>query len=471
VTGWDFVLVGFAAGLVIVASLLAGMEAALSRVSRVRVEELVREQPKRALKLQTVLADPPRYLNLLLLLRTAAELAATVAVAAVCLDVLTVRWQALLAAAAIMTVVSYVVVGVAPRTLGQQHAPGIALRAAGVTLALTRVLGPLPRLLILIGNALTPGKGFREGPFASEAELRDLVDLAEERQVIEHDERQMIHSVFELGDTLVREVMVPRPDMVFIESNKTVRQALALALRSGFSRIPVIGTNVDDIIGVAYLKDLVRRSQESRYVDGRDKVEAIMRPPTFVPDSKPVDELLREMQAAQIHIAVVIDEYGGTAGLVTIEDILEEIVGEIADEYDQETPPIELVDERTTRVTARLPVDEVAEMYDVELAVDDVETVGGLLASALGRVPIPGATVSLEGLTFTAESAKGRRNRIGTVLITRGDGAERPAGQSGSGEETPASVMGDFGPTADQTPGTGERPGARRAERLDEPVV
>jgi CBS domain containing-hemolysin-like protein len=210
--------------------------------------------------------------------------------------------------------------------------------------------------------------------------------------------------------------MVPRPDIVFIERGKTVKQALTLALRSGFSRVPVIGESADDVVGVAYLKDLVRRSQE-----GKDdaKVEECARQAAFVPDSKPVDELLREMQKDQTHIAVVIDEYGGTAGIVTIEDILEEIVGEIADEYDKEVPPVEQVSDDTVRVTARLPIDEVNEMYGVSLPAEDVETVGGLLASELGRVPIPGATVTVEGLTFTAESAKGRRNRIGTVLIKR----------------------------------------------------
>ncbi|MFN2626011.1 MAG: hemolysin family protein, partial [Mycobacteriales bacterium] len=278
------------------------------------------------------------------------------------------------------------------------------------------VFGPLPQLLIVVGNALTPGRGFPAGPFASESELRDLVDLAEQRDVIEHDEREMIHGVFELGDTIVREVMVPRTDIVFIERTKTVRQALTLALRSGFSRIPVVGESADDIVGVVYVKDLVRRSQ-----DGKDemKVDDVMRTPTFVPESKPVDELLRTMQAEQTHMAIVIDEYGGTAGLVTIEDILEEIVGEIADEYDREAPAVEKVDSDTVRVSARMSVDEVNELYDVALEAEDVETVGGLLASVLGRVPIPGATVTVDGLTFTAESAKGRRNQIGTVLIKR----------------------------------------------------
>jgi CBS domain containing-hemolysin-like protein len=286
-----------------------------------------------------------------------------------------------------------------------------------MTLALTRVLGPLPRLLIVVGNAVTPGRGFREGPFASEAELRDLVDLAEESRVIESGEREMIHSVFELGDTLAREVMVPRTDIVFIERGKTVRQALSLALRSGFSRIPVIGENEDDVIGVVYLKDLARRVYEGRE---SDKVEDVMRPATFIPDSKPVDELLREMQAGQVHVAVVIDEYGGTAGLITIEDILEEIVGEIADEYDREAPRVESLGDGKLRVTARLPVDELAELTGVELPEEeDVETVAGLMARALGRVPIPGATCTVQGLTLSAEGAKGRRNRVSTVLVTK----------------------------------------------------
>jgi len=286
-----------------------------------------------------------------------------------------------------------------------------------VALLLTRVFGPLPTLLILIGNALTPGKGFREGPFSSEAELRDLVEIAQERGVVERSERDMINSVFELGDTIVREVMVPRPDIVTIERGKTVRQALNLALRSGFSRIPVVGDNADDVLGVAYLKDLVRKERSEG--GGTVKVEDAMREPVFVPESKPIDELLREMQAELGHIAVVVDEYGGTAGLVTIEDVLEEIVGEITDEYDRETPPVEEVDERTRRVTARLPVEDLEELYGVELEKDDVETVGGLMAMLLGRVPIPGATVRVSGLQLVAESAKGRRNRIGTVLVTR----------------------------------------------------
>jgi CBS domain containing-hemolysin-like protein len=211
--------------------------------------------------------------------------------------------------------------------------------------------------------------------------------------------------------------MVPRTDMVWIERTKTVRQALSLALRSGFSRIPVIGDNEDDIVGFAYLKDLAKRVYEDE--DRSEKVDEVMRSAAFTPDSKPVDELLREMQTKQVHVAVVIDEYGGTAGLVTIEDILEEIVGEITDEYDREAPRIEELEDGSIRVHVRMPVDDIEEMYDVTFDLEDVETVGGLLASALGRVPIPGAAATLHGLTFLAEGAKGRRNRVGTVRITR----------------------------------------------------
>ncbi|HJX42729.1 MAG TPA: hemolysin family protein, partial [Geodermatophilus sp.] len=308
---------------------------------------------------------------------------------------------------------------------------------------LGRVLGPVTRLLILVGNAITPGRGYRDGPFSTEVELRELVDLAEERGVVESGERNMIHSVFELGDTIAREVMVPRTDVVWIERTKSVRQALALALRSGFSRIPVIGENVDDVVGVVYLKDLVRRSQNLG--EGRGpRVEELMRPPAFVPESKPVDELLRDMQARRIHIAIVVDEYGGFAGLVTIEDILEEIVGEIADEHDTvQRPPVEHLEDGAVRVTARLPVEDLAELLDVELPRDDdVETVGGLLARELGLVPIEGSSAEVAGLRLVAESTGGRRNRIDTLLVTRLPDAD-PEHQSGATRaEVPATVEG-----------------------------
>ncbi|MFI7707025.1 hemolysin family protein [Nonomuraea sp. NPDC049480] len=408
-----------AVALVIVGGLIASAETALTRISRVRAEEYVRESRRGAVRLQAIENDPPRYLNLLLLLRLSCELVATVIATLLFIDVMHDQGWAYVWAAAVMIVVSYVVVGVMPRTLGRQHAEPIALASAPIVYGLTRIFGPLPKLLILLGNALTPGKGFRDGPFTSEAELRDLVDLAEERRVIEPDEREMIHSVFELGDTLVREVMVPRTDMVYIERGKSISQALSLALRSGFSRIPVVGENEDDVVGIAYLKDIARKIHESGEGGGKEPVESIMRSAAYVPESKPIDQLMREMQARQIHIAIVIDEYGGTAGLVTIEDVLEEIVGEITDEYDQEAPRVEHVAGGGLRVTARMPVDELAELFDAEIEVDDVETVGGLLAHALGRVPIAGSTAEVYGLSLTAETLAGRRNRISTVVVRR----------------------------------------------------
>ncbi len=419
-TGTTVLPILSALGFVLLAGLIGCLEAALSRVSRVQVAQLVREGRPGAVRLQKVLADPPRSLNLLLLLRLLFELAAAGVVVSYFVDRVPGS-LAVVIAVAVMTVVNYVLVGVGPRTIGMQKAERVALLGAGIALWLTRVFGPLPRLLILLGNALTPGKGFREGPFASEAELRELVDMAQQRGVVERSERDMINSVFELGDTLVREVMVPRPDLVTIERTRTVRQALSLCLRSGFSRIPVVGENADDVLGVAYLKDLVRKERSEG--GGNVPVEEVMREAVFVPDSKPVDDLLREMQAKLGHIALVIDEYGGTAGLVTMEDVLEEIVGEIQDEYDREAPPVEQVDEHTRRVTARLAVEDLEELYSVELPHEDVETVGGLLAMALGRVPIPGATAEVGGLVLVAESAKGRRNQIGTVLVRREDPA------------------------------------------------
>jgi CBS domain containing-hemolysin-like protein len=422
VSGSDVWLLVAALALIVVAAVLSAADVAINRVSRVSVESYERADRRGAQALRRVVSDPARYINVALFLRAIARITATVLVTLVVLDVLDVRWEAVLVSASVMVVVDYVAVNVAPRTLGRQHAASIALVTAPALYRLATVLAPLTKLLILIGNALTPGRGFRDGPFSSEVELRELVDMAEERGVVESGERNMIHSVFELGDTIAREVMVPRTDVVWIERTKTVRQALALALRSGFSRIPVIGDNEDDVVGIVYLKDVAKRAFDHRESESTEKVESVMRPPFFVPDSRSADDLLRDMQARRTHIAVVVDEYGGVAGLVTIEDILEEIVGEIADEYDvAERPPIEELSDGALRVSTRLHVDELADHYDLVLDpedLEDVDTVGGLLAKRLGKVPIPGATVDVSGLRLVAESATGRRNRVGTVLVT-----------------------------------------------------
>ncbi len=414
---------------VLLASLFAAADAALSRVSRSRVEELADDRRRGAKALAVLVADPALGVNAVLLLRTLCETGAVVLVAVTLRDLWSSAWVGGLVTVGVMVVVSYIVIGVAPRTLGRQHAESYALIVAPTVQAFGVVLGPLTRLLIVLGNALTPGRGFRDGPFTSEAELRDLVDLAEESKLIEHDEREMIHSVFELGDTVVREVMVPRTEMVVIERGKTLRQALSLALRSGFSRIPVVGDNIDDVLGVVYLKDVTRRTYEHRAGESSERVESVMRPAYYVPDSKPADELLREMQAQRTHVAIVVDEYGGTAGLVTIEDVLEEIVGEISDEYDTGAPDVQELDNGDVRLSARYSVSDFAERFDIPLDEeenDDVDTVGGLLAKLLGKVPIAGSTAVVEGWRVTAESTEGRRNRIATVLVQRED-ASSPA--------------------------------------------
>ena len=405
--------------LVVLAATLTTVEAALSSFSRARALELAHEQRPGAVRLLRLLDDAAHYLNSVLVVRLLAETSAVVLATAMVLDLLGPdRWTSVLAAVGLMFVVLFIVVGVGPRTVGRQRAEVISLATAGAVLGLGRALGPLPRLLILIGNALTPGKGFSEGPFSTEAELREMVDLAEASSVIESGESKMIHSVFELGDTSVREVMVPRTDVVYIERTKTLRQAMSLFLRSGFSRIPVAGEDLDEIVGFAYLKDVVKRVFDRQAAETTEHVDSVMRPVFHVPDSKPVDDLLREMQALRRHIAVVVDEYGGTAGIVTIEDILEEIVGEITDEFDTEDPEVQELPDGSKRVSARFPVDDLDEILGGEFEDDDVDSVGGLLAKHLGKVPIPGSSVEVQGWLFAAEEAKGRRNRIGTVLIT-----------------------------------------------------
>lgn len=414
---WTYVVV--AAVLAVVAGFLASIEAALSAFSKARAEELAGEGRSGAKRLAKILEDPAPAINSILLLRTIAETAAIVLATLIVAAHLDSLWQQITVAASIMVIVSYVLLGVGPRTLGRQHSERVALLSAAPVGFLTKLLGPLPKTLIMIGNALTPGEGFREGPFASEVEVRELVDLAAASSVIESEESEMIHSVFELGDTIAREVMVPRTDIVFIEGNKTLRQAMSLGLRSGYSRIPIIGENLDDIIGMAYLKDVTKRVFDNRDAESTEKIGSMTRQCLYVPDTQHADVLLREMQAKRMHVAVVVDEFGGTAGMVTIEDILEEIVGEITDEYDTEEIGVEQLSDGSFRISSRYEVDDLDDLFGIAIEDEDVDSVGGLIAKHLGRVPITGSVVEVEGLRFEAESQSGRRNRIDTVLVSR----------------------------------------------------
>ena len=406
--------------LIAAAGVFAALDAALSTVSVARVEEMAKEHRYGAERLSRMLDNRPRYINVAVLLHSLCLVAGAVLFALVFTDIIDSTGWALAAAIAVTTVAAYVVAGVGPRTLGRQHAYPLALGASTPMAVTGAVLGPVARLLVGVGNAVTPGRGFRNGPFASEIELREIVDMARERGVVADDESRMIQSVFGLGDTTAREVMTPRTEMVWIESDKTVGQAARLAVKSGYSRIPVVdGDNSDDVVGVIYLRDIVARLDDP---DGRAApVAEVMRPAVFVPDAKRIDDLLSEMQRDHNHLAILVDEYGGTAGLVSIEDILEEIVGEIVDEYDTtEVPPFEDLGDGVYRLSARLGLDEVAELFDVEFpdeVTEEIETIGGLLALELGRVPLPGAHVVSAGLDLRAEGGHDRRGRVRVVTV------------------------------------------------------
>ncbi|MBA3350807.1 MAG: HlyC/CorC family transporter, partial [Actinobacteria bacterium] len=321
------------------------------------------------------------------------------------------------AAIVTMTLAIFVLAEVVPRTIALQHVDGIALAAALPVYLLGTVLGPVGRVLVVSGNALMvllPGRGLPRGPFLSEEELRELLKGDEGDEEFEEEERELIDSIFDFGDTIVREVMVPRPDMVTVPSGTTLDQALDTSLTAGYSRIPVYEGDSDNIVGVTYAKDLMKHIHDSRT---SVSVKDLARAPLFVPEQKKVAELLREMQQQHVHMAIVIDEYGGTAGLVTIEDLIEEIVGEIIDEYDREEPLVEPIDDDTIRVDAKMQISEVNELLDADLPHEEWDTVGGLVFDLTGRVPIQGETVRYDSIEFRTERVTGRR--IKKVIITR----------------------------------------------------
>nr|WP_120491920.1 hemolysin family protein [Corynebacterium lactis] len=434
----------------VVAMLCAGalntVETAVSAISRARVAELQREEASGAGALLKVVDNRARHVNVLVILRTLCESAGAVAIAALCLQLFAPQEWAIAAAIGVLSLFTFLVLGVFSRTLGRKNPYSISLGSAVVLGFLAKVMRPIEKILIWLGNIITPGGGFRDGPFATEVELREMVDIAQEKGIVEHDERRMIQSVFDLAETSARAVMVPRPEMVWIESDKHCGQAVALCVRSGHSRIPVIGESVEDVVGVVYLKDIVARTY-ARTDGGRGvSVAEVMRPSVFVPDSKPLDDLLDEMQRNRNHIAVLIDEYGSVAGLISIEDILEEIVGEIADEYDAaEQAPIEPLGDGAYRVIGRLGLGELAELYEeghgrvIEFDEDlqeEVDTVSGLIAYELGRVPLPGSHVEYAGLKFTAEGARDRRGRmrVTTVVVEPTAGREPEEEVSNNGQ-------------------------------------
>lgn len=409
--GWF--LAGIALVFVAVAALLSAVEAAYLSLARAEAERLTHDGARP--RLAAIVADPVPHTRAVRFWRVWFEAAAGVAIALAYMAWLGSVWWAGLWATLTMAAVGFVVVGSSPARLGRTRAGVVAAATAPLVRAGTVVLGPLPGWLVRLVTPRRAAGG--EASFFTEEQFRDLVDRANEANVLEDAEAEMIHSVFELGDTRVRAVMVPRTDMITVTADVPVRKALFVCLRSGCSRLPVIGEDADDVRGVVYLKDLVGLVVEEGR--GDEAVLAAARPVRYVPESKQVADLLQELQREATHLAVVVDEYGGTAGLVTLEDLLEEIVGEIDDEYDGERAEVEALGDDSFVVPAGLEVDELGELFGLELRDDEVDTVGGLLTKALGRVPLVGSHAEVGPLTLRAYALSGRRNRLGTVLVTR----------------------------------------------------
>ncbi len=403
--------------LLIIAGVLAAAEVAITRMSRVRALTLQEEGRKGATYLVRIVENPARYLNVVLLVILICHITATTLATAFAIRKADSFGEII--ATVLMTVVIFVFAEVSPKTFTVQHTDRIALRLGPLIHALGHapLLHPLARVLIGIANVVIPGRGLKQGPFVTEEELRQMAEVAVEEQQIEEEEKEMIHSIFEFGDTVVREVMVPRPDMVAVEADMKLNQVLTVMLKRGFSRLPVYDETIDNIVGIVYAKDVMRRLHNGR-ARKEPTAGSITRPAFVIPESKKIAELLREMQQKKTHMAIVVDEFGDVAGLVTMEDLLEEIVGEIADEYDRGEPLVEPVDDNTMRVNARMPIDELSELVGVELPDTEWDTVGGLMAGLLGKVPARGEEVKVHGLTFRADKVQGRR--IAKVLVTKG---------------------------------------------------
>jgi CBS domain containing-hemolysin-like protein len=409
-TNGEWLMIVAIVALVVVAAFFALAETALTRVNKVKALTLEDEGRRGAVRLARLAQHPERFLNLVLLLVLSCHLAASAL-----LTILAERHfggAGVVIATAIEVGVIFVFAEAIPKTYAVQHTERAALLAAP-TVSVVVAFPPLrlvARALIVLANAILPGKGLEQGPFISEEELLALADVAADEEVIEREERTLIRSIIEFGDTVVREVMVPRPDMLAVEGRDRVSDVIELTISAGKSRIPVYDQGIDDIVGVAFAKDLLRVEREG---NGDTEVRTIVREAHFVPETKRVSELMREMQQQKFHIAVVVDEYGGTAGLVTLEDLIEELVGEIVDEYDVEETAWERLANGDMRVTAKMPLDELNELVGTDLPDGDWDTVGGLVFGQLGHVPTEGESVDVDGVRLTAEKVQGRRiNRV-----------------------------------------------------------
>jgi CBS domain containing-hemolysin-like protein len=413
-------LVAVAALLLVLTWTFETARAAVARVSPPRAGKLVDDGVRGADVLLTLVTARPRTLAVLALLTTLLRTAYVVVLAGIGLEL--IGGAAGLTAGAVVAVITlYVVADVVPGGLVDQRPEQVAARLARVVRWPVRALGPLARIMGRLGSTVTPGHADEPGPVVTEERLRDLVDVAGAEGTLTPSRHRMVTAVFDLDETVVREVMVPRPDMVTVAAKAPLDEVVTTVLEVGHSRIPVHGEDRDEIVGIVYAKDVLRLLHAG---DIRDWTE-VMRPPLVVPELKSVERLLRELQTQRVHLAVVVDEYGATVGLITIEDILEELVGEIVDEHDDEVPLVEVLEGDRWRVDARLPIDDLAELADVRLPDDEWDTVGGLLFGMLGHIATPGERIDLEGLRLTAERVQGRR--IVQVLAERCEEGGAPA--------------------------------------------
>lgn len=419
----EFLLLGLAFVALAIGFVLSAAEGALQRITRAAVSELRHEGKKRADSVERIVASRHAAQTGVSFFRLLAEMTAAVCLTLAIADWLPEWWQVLLVAVISSALIISLVVGASPREMGRRHPERVLHTLSGVVLVLTTLARPV----VTISNWITsnPVRAEDEQDDVAADNLRDMVDLVSESEQIEDDEREMLHSLFELGSTLTREVMVPRTEMITVHADAALSKAVALFVRSGFSRVPVIGDEVDDLRGILFLKDAIRAQR--RHPEADLTAADAMRPARFVPEMKPVDDLLREMQTGSSHIAIVVDEYGGVAGLVTIEDLIEELVGELVDEHDADLPEVEDLGDGVYRVPARMAIDEIGDLFDLEVADDDVDTAGGLLAKALGKVPIEGSEGEIYGMRISADRFEGRRRMLSTVLVSRahdGGGAQ-----------------------------------------------
>jgi CBS domain containing-hemolysin-like protein len=389
-------------------------ETALTRISVSKAQAISEKGGLGSKRILRLVTHPEEFLNVVLLVVLVCQLVQATLVGLVA-DSLFGAWGIVLATF-VNVVVVFVVAEAIPKTWAVQHTERASRLATPFVWWMTRFwpFKLIARALIGLTNVIIPGKGLKQGPFVSEAEILALADQAVSADVLEEEERELLVQVIEFGDTICREVMVPRPDMLALSNTLTVAEVLEAALAAGRSRVPVYGEGIDDVTGIAYVKDLVRASRA-----GRDDVGVIRfaRRAYFVPETKRISELLAEMKVRKAHMAVVIDEYGGTAGLITLEDLIEELIGEIVDEFDREDVMVERLPGGDLRVQARMSIDEVSSLVGAEFPEGDWDTIGGLMFHLLGHVPSEGESTTEGEFRLRAEQVKGRR--IGMVRIER----------------------------------------------------